>query len=292
MVKLKKLKLVNYCGYRNFDIDLTDADGVKKWTTLFGVNGCGKSNFLEAVRLLSNPTAIRGRPDLTMFFRKLTYHPDYQPGLEGFDKRKTEMQMYGLFETPEGDKEVEIKNDWSLRGCGLTKDEIGNTKPLSFYVDADNPMNMQKFQLNAKYKEQFLDFAKAVYGFECEIPSEKTNISKELDPDTGEWITFFLDFIITKLDGTRVHFKRMSDGEKKIATMLRTLFNRVYDDANYGIILIDNAELHVYWKRHMILLKKLEEHFTDRQFIVTTHSPIIINEMDKKYLYDLETYLK
>ena len=171
LVKLKRLKLVNYCGYRTFDLDLTDGDSIKKWTMLYGGNGCGKSNFLEAVRLLSYPTSIRGRPDLTLFFRKLTYHPDYQPGCEGFDISRTEMRMFAVFDTPDGDKEVEIKNDWTLRGSGLTKDEIGQTKPLTMYVDADNPMNMQKFQLNAKYKEQFLDFASAVYGFEVPTPA-------------------------------------------------------------------------------------------------------------------------
>lgn len=288
MIKLKRLKLINYCGYRDFDIDLTDGDGIKKWTIMYGPNGCGKSNFLEAVRLLSYPTEIRGRPDLTMFFRKLTYHPDYRPGLEAFDKSRTEMLMLGVFDTPDGDKEIEIKNDWSLSGSGLTKDEICSIPALSMYVDADNPMNMQKFQLNAKYKEQFLDFASAVYGFKCEIPDDKTNITKELDTSTGEWTTFYLDFVITKFGNTKVHFKRMSAGEKKIATMLRTLFNRAYDNENCGIILIDNVELHVYFRRHMILLKKLEEHFPDRQFIATTHSPIIINEMDDKYLLDLE----
>jgi predicted ATPase len=270
---------------------MTDGDGIKKWTILFGVNGCGKSNFLEAVRLLSYPTTIRGRPDLTLFFRRLTYHPDYQPGLEGFDTRRTEMSMLATFETPDGDKEVEIKNDWSLRGSGLTKDEIGSTKALTMYVDADNPMNMQKFQLNAKYKEKFLDFASAVYGFECEIPDAKTNMHKELDPVTGKWTTFFLDFVIIKPGGTKVHFKRMSDGEKKIATMLRSLFNQAYDNKDAGIILIDNVEMHIYYRRHMVLLKKLEEHFSDRQFIVTTHSPVIIEQVEEKYLCDLEKYL-
>ena len=288
MIKLKRLKLVNYCGYRNFDYDLTDGDGIKKWTILFGPNGCGKSNFLEAVRLLSYPTTIRGRPDLTLFFRRLTYHPDYQPGLEGFDRNKTELQMLGVFDTPEGDREIEIKNDWTLRGSGLTKDEIGSSRALTAYLDADNPMNMQKFQLNAKYKSQFLDFARAVYGFECEIPDAKTNMHMELDPITGDWTTFFLDFVITKFGNTKVHFKRMSAGEKKIATMLRSLFNQVYDNKDIGIILIDNVELHLYFRRHLILMQKLEEYFPDRQFIVTTHSPIIIDNMDKKYLLDLE----
>lgn len=286
--KLKKLKLINYCGYRTFEYDFTDENGIKKWTMMYGPNGCGKSNFLNAVRLLAYPTEIRGRPDLEMFFRKLTYHSDYRPGLEAFDTNRTNMRMLGVFETPDGDKEIEIKNDWTLRGSGLTKDEIGSIPAIAFYVDADNPMKMRKFQLKSQYKEQFLDVAKAVYGFDCYIPDDKTNMSKELDTDTGEWTTFFTDFVITKFGNTKVHFKSMSDGEKKIATMLRFLFNRAHDNINAGILLIDNIELHVYFRRHMKLVEKLEEYFPDRQFIATTHSPIIINEMDDKYLLDLE----
>lgn len=288
LIKLKRLELVNYCGYRDFSIDMTNEDSINKWTILFGPNGCGKSNFLDAVRLLSYPTEIRGRPDLTLFFRRLTYHPDYKPGLEGFDTLRTKMKMLGVFETVDGEKTVCIKNDFTFEGSGLIKDDIKSTPSLSLYVDADNPMNMHKFQLNAKYREPFLDFAKSVYGLECDIPNNNWNIIQELDGETGEWISFYLDFVITKADKTKVHFKRMSDGEKKIATMLRTLFNKAYDSQNAGIILIDNIEMHIYFKRHMDLLKKMEEHFPDRQIIATTHSPIIIEEMDKKYLFDLE----
>ena len=38
----------------------------------------------------------------------------------------------------------------------------------------------------------------------------------------------------------------------------------------------------------MKLIEKMEEYFPDKQFIATTHSPVIINEMNKKYLIDME----
>jgi len=37
-----------------------------------------------------------------------------------------------------------------------------------------------------------------------------------------------------------------------------------------------------------VRIEKLEKYFGDKQIIATTHSPIIIQNMDKKYLYDLE----
>ena len=55
MIKLKKIKLINYCGYKDFELDLTDGDGVKKWLMMYGPNGSFKSTLLRAVELLSNP---------------------------------------------------------------------------------------------------------------------------------------------------------------------------------------------------------------------------------------------
>jgi predicted ATP-binding protein involved in virulence len=49
--------------------------------------------------------------------------------------------------------------------------------------------------------------------------------------------------------------------------------------------------MHIYWKRHMLLIEKMEEYFPDKQIIATTHSPILIQNMKKKYLYDLEDLL-
>ena len=40
------------------------------------------------------------------------------------------------------------------------------------------------------------------------------------------------------------------------------------------------------------MIKNLEKFFPNNQIIATTHSPIIINEMDKKYLYNLEEYIR
>jgi predicted ATP-binding protein involved in virulence len=42
----------------------------------------------------------------------------------------------------------------------------------------------------------------------------------------------------------------------------------------------------------MKLIQKMDEFFPKEQIIATTHSPIIINEMDKKYLCDLRQYIK
>lgn len=288
MIKLKKIKLINFCGYKNFELDLEN-NNIDQWLILFGTNGCGKSNFLSAIQYLSYPWSLSSRPDCTMFFRKLTFHKDYLPGFEAYEKNKNNMHIEAVFNIDNKDKRVVIKNNWIPEESGIVINELKSIKPMSTYIDADHPINMQKFQLKSKYKDEFLDFAEDVYGFKCELLD--SSLVEEYDSVEDEYLYFYTDFIITKFNDVKVHFKRMSDGEKKIATMLRMLFNDCYKENN-RILLIDNIVMHIYFKRHMKLINKFNEYFSDHQIIATTHSPVIINEFDKKNLLNIEESMK
>lgn len=288
MIKLKKIKLINFCGYKNFELDLED-NNIDKWLILFGTNGCGKSNLLSAIQYLSYPWSLSSRPDCTMFFRKLTFHKDYLPGLEVYEKNKNDMHIEAVFNIDGKNEKVVIKNNWIPEESGVVINELDRVKPISVYIDADHPINMQKFQLKSKYKDEFLDFAENVYGFKCEMP--RYSLVEEYDSTEEEYLHFYTDFIITKFNDVKVHFKRMSDGEKKIATMLRILFNNCYKQEG-RILLIDNIEMHIYFLRHMKLIEKLNEYFSNHQIIATTHSSVIINEFDKNNLLDLEKFNK
>ena len=289
MIKLKKIKLVNFCGFRDFELDLTEKEGVRQWTVLFGTNGSGKSSVLNAIRLLSSPWQMENRPDLTLFLRRLTYHPDYLSNYLGYIDHRNDMYAEATFLIEEEEKKVIIKNTGKKETTGLIKNELPkDIFSFSFYVDADNPINTQNFQIIQDYREQFLDFAKEVYGFDCIFPDERIT-TEEYDTQKNEYIRYITDFILVKDDGTKVHYKRFSDGEKKIAKILTTLFNNVYDKKEQSyILLIDSIEKEIYFKRHMKLINKLTEHFPNNQFFIATHSPIIINEMEKKCLIDLE----
>jgi len=291
MAYLKKIKLVNFCGFRNFELDFTSGEEIKKWTILYGPNGSFKSSFLQAVQLLSRPWYLASKEDSTLFFRRLTYHPDYQPNYEGFDKSKTNMYMEGIFSFDGEEKRIVFENNWNKESSGLTLNEFPTKENFSacFYIDADNPINSYKFQLVKKYKEKFLDFAEAVYGFKCEFISDK--YVEEYNSGLDNYEAFYTDFIIHKYN-TKVHYKRMSAGERKIATMITELFNNIYQKSGqYDIVLIDNIMIQIYYTRHMKLIEKLSEFFPEKQFIVTTHSPIVIKNMDKKYLLNMERYI-
>ncbi len=289
MIKLKKIKFINYRGYRDLEIDFGD----KKWIMFYGPNGIGKSAFLHGISLLSSPWCLQSRWDNTLFFRKLTFHHDYQPGFEGYDKTKTNLYMEAIFRIEEGDKKVALQNNWELETCGVLINELPRSiYSASFNPDADNPMNVQKFQIISEYAEQFLDFAQEVYGFKASLPSN--SIVEEYNSQEDKYFSFYTDFIITKFNNVNVHYRSFSAGERKIATLISSLFNQIFMNDFYkqNILLIDNIGLHIYYTRHMKMIEKIEQFFPTNQIIATTHSPIIINEMDKKYLYDLEEYVK
>jgi len=287
MIKLKKIKLINYCGYKDFELDLTSGEGVGRWAMFYGPNGIGKSNFIRAVELLSSPRSLRGRLDNKLFLRRLTYHPNYQPTLVGFDKLKTTLYMEAVFHTDDGEKKVVLENNWEDK-VGLTVDEIPvDIISAASFIDADKPNNMHSFQINAEDRDKFLEIAEVVYGFDCVLPKE--SLVSEYDPQVGKRVNFFTDFIITKYVRDTVHYKSFSDGEKKIATLLSTMFRKAKET---NILLIDNIEMHIYFKRHMALLAKIEAIFPHAQVIASTHSSVIVNEMNSRYLVDLEQYVK
>jgi hypothetical protein len=296
LMKLKKIKLINYCGYKNFELDLTSNEGVKRWAMLYGPNGTFKSTFLRAVESLANPLYFTKKKNL-LTFRKLKHHHDYYAGSEPVYTDVNDLFMEAIFDSDGVEKKVILEDN--IRGVikagrdvdelkgeisGIKINELSPEEQGIIFIDADNRNMMNKFQIIEDIHEPFCDFARSVYGFNCYCPAHAVAF------DRG--IRYRTDFVIEKCGGIKVHYKRFSDGEKKIATLVSSLFKRAYKDSpdkeNRGIVAIDNIAMHIYYTRHMELIRKMEEYFPDKQFLATTHSPIIINNLDKKYLVNME----
>ena len=88
-----------------------------------------------------------------------------------------------------------------------------------------------------------------------------------------------------------LNVSQMSDGEKCTLALFGdlarrlTLANPNKQDPllGEGIVLIDEVELHMHpsWQRKV--LSVLRETFPNIQFIITTHSPIVLSEADENY---------
>ena len=284
---LAGIRLKNYCGYKNTNFPFINSDTgkIKKFCVIYGPNGEGKSTLLEAIRLVGNPFIYRGK-STELMFRKLTHHPDYDPTYSFIRESvlPNRMRIDGVFDQEGEYKSITITNK-GLRSSDLPEKPRG----YIYTLDADNPLNTTKFQIVSDMSGIFLEIAKIVYGYDCEFSASVKDNLKDIDGRKRQ-VEIYTDFVIHKR-GVRVHFKRMSAGEKKIATLLAYLCDPLYMD-NTDTILIDNLELHIYFLRHADVVDKLADCFPDKQFITTTHSETLINHvrktMGKDHLFDLE----
>lgn len=93
-------------------------------------------------------------------------------------------------------------------------------------------------------------------------------------------------------------FSQLSDGYSSIINIISDLIlrmdnNRASEERNYvfdteGIVLIDELETHLHIELQKKILPFLTEFFPSVQFIVTTHSPFVLNSIDDAVIYDLE----
>ena len=97
--------------------------------------------------------------------------------------------------------------------------------------------------------------------------------------------------MVVEKDGMSLNVSQLSDGEKCILAMFGDLAKRL-SLANpklenpllgEGVVLIDEIELHMHPSWQRMILRVLRSTFPNIQFIITTHSPIVLSEVDGNY---------
>lgn len=73
-----------------------------------------------------------------------------------------------------------------------------------------------------------------------------------------------------------------------IILRMEKVTNRTFDFSIPGIVLIDEIETHLHLEMQKTVLELLTSLFPNIQFIVSTHSPFILNSLNNVVIYDLE----
>lgn len=97
--------------------------------------------------------------------------------------------------------------------------------------------------------------------------------------------------MILEKDGISLNLNQLSDGEKCTAALFGDLARRLaianprLDNPleGEGVVLIDEIELHMHTQWQRKILGILKKTFPNIQFIITTHSPQILGEVDETY---------
>lgn len=103
-------------------------------------------------------------------------------------------------------------------------------------------------------------------------------------------------FLIKEKDREPFDLNSMSDGYAAVLDIVMDLIMRMESKTNRsfcfdmpGIVLIDEVETHLHIELQKKVLDLLTTIFPNIQFIMTTHSPFILNSLPDCVIYDLET---
>lgn len=133
---------------------------------------------------------------------------------------------------------------------------------------------------------------------EVRLDYEGNYSSRELSAFRRAMQTFMPDYanvrvrrkplrMTVKKDGTELNVAQLSDGEKIYLALIGDLCRRLVlanptlEDPlkGKGIILIDEVDLHLHPKWQGEIVERLNKVFVNLQFIITTHSPQVINRV-------------
>lgn len=92
-------------------------------------------------------------------------------------------------------------------------------------------------------------------------------------------------------------FNTLADGYSAAINILCDLIIRIEKNRNegyemQGIVLIDEIETHLHVELQKKILPFLTKFFPRIQFIVSTHSPFVLNSLDNAVIYDLENQIR
>lgn len=270
---IKSLHLENFCGFEKADFKFGD------FTCLIGPNGIGKTTVLNAVQLLCSPLEFNSDSGPVITGTKWTPQINGQQRLESFLRKNIRLvdepgspgvfRIVGVFEHDGSERVVELTEKGFVRNDVLGQPWwwVGITYFARF--DAD----LTSFQLAAEQWGRFASHYEGITGIRLVDPEMYTMTSGEQKVDLA--IGFYLD----KGPRGRIHVRKASAGEKKIAKALSQVINL---DRQPHIALIDNLEMHVHYKRHLRMFEEVKNLFSGIQIIATTHSTSIIEQYEPR----------
>jgi len=290
-MKLVSLRLKDFRGIQEGEFTFGD------FTCFVGPNGYGKTTILEAVSLLCSSLDFAGDAPVmqplgvgqsegdkdalvvnNIAEKRLTEFLKKNIRNEGEDNACSGFRVEGTFEH-EG-----ITYDCAMTEKGAEKDMTGYPfwwPGICFFTKFD--VEMSKFQLRADLWPKFKKSWDAITGYPAcdpEIMTFKALAKREANPD------YVINFKIDKpTEGVRqackVPCRRASAGEKKIIKSLSQIVNLEIERQPH-IVLIDNAEMHIHWTRHLKAIQELKDIFAGKQIVSATHSLPIINDYHPK----------
>ena len=277
-VKIKKVRHLE-----NIQIPL--AKDKRKHLIFTGKNGSGKTSVLE--RIASAFYAFYTTNDLIDSSISIEMNKKIGEG-EPFDKRVFIVAYYQanrIFETklPKHVEKIELRDYYEI-------DERPRENFVKYLLDLKMTEALAatggKTEKAQKIKAWFANLEQLLRKI-----FEDDTLHLCFDEDTFQ-------FTICEKGKEPFDFNSLSSGYAAVLDIVVDLIIRMEKQTEKtfqfdipGIVLIDEIETHLHLELQKKILELLTTVFPNIQFIVSTHSPFILNSLDNVVIYDLENHL-
>lgn len=235
-----------------------------------------------------NPKDFKGLDDL-MENTSADKFEAYQKSLTGKTDFKSFIKWYKRSDDILSRRKADEKKELVLSDLGISEDTLKLLESLSS-SDEKAKKSLEEVKLalkkhennsaqdNLKRNKELIDSVITTFmdGY--------TDIEVQLEP--------MIDLVIKKND-KKISVMKLSQGEKTLLSLVLDISRRLIilnpslknPLEGEGIVLIDEFDLHLhpYWQKNMA--RNLKKTFPNCQFFLTTHSPIVLSEVDRKHVY-------
>lgn len=321
-IKINKVRHLN-----NIDIALTKQE--RKHLIITGKNGSGKTSLLDAMAIFLN--SITNSNNLMDAMRYLELNKQTLRSLENQEESDIKIRevkehiSYYEKRIEESTAGVMLEMNESLEDV-LPEFKRGNFVVAYYRTDrvfkVQVPKHVEKVVLKKDYtiketpREDFIKYLldlkmtqALAASNERKEKAEKIklwfekfqNLLKEIFEDDSVVLNFDEDtfkFHILMNGREAFEFNTLSSGYAAVLDIVVDLMIRmekqtekVFDFSVPGIVLIDEIETHLHLTLQKKIMGLLTTFFPNIQFIISTHSPFIINSSENAVIYDLEKHL-